>query len=389
MMLLSPAATVYSVQVNHNSLLMPFYAAVLCFGLSYLERRRSLDAIGLGLAAGLGMITKYEIVFALVPLVVLSVAIPRYRSVYRTFGAYGSALFGAAIVVPHMIWLSTHGWSSVERAVGAAPLASLWAAGISLWGVFWGSVAVLAVHATLLLVIRHRSGGLRMSSDPDRNRIARILMIAPAVALALGSLITGQFVKALWLLALTPSTVIGLALLFPRIDAGANPKGADLRRMGVIGSALILALYSLYLGAGLVIGRPSESYLADTRPLSRAVTEVWARHSNERLACVIIDERKIAASAVLWLSSRPDFVDLSAPSWSKPDQIEHCARTGGIAITGAGGARPAMDFPASCPESAQPLHIPTVFGTESGTWDAEIRYVAPAAPGSAAEHCPI
>ena len=214
-------------------------------------------------------------------------------------------------------------------------------------------------------------------------------MIAPALALAFGSLITGQFVKALWLLALTPSTVMGLALLFPISEAGQGPKGPDLRRMGVIGSALILALYFLYLGAGVVIGRPSESYLADTRPLSRAVMNLWARHSNESLACVIIDERKIAASAVLWLSSRPDFVDLSAPSWSKADQIEHCARTGGIAITGAGGARPALDFPASCPDPAAVVRIPTVFRTESGTWTAEIRYLPPATPGSAAEHCPI
>jgi len=57
--LISPAATVYGVQVNHNSFLAPFWAAALFYGLAYLEGGRWRDALLFAVAAGLGALVKY------------------------------------------------------------------------------------------------------------------------------------------------------------------------------------------------------------------------------------------------------------------------------------------------------------------------------------------
>ena len=79
---LAPAANIYAVQINHNSMLAPFFAATLYFGLSYLEEGRWTQAVALGLSVGFGAVTKYEIAFAVVPLLLLTVMIPRFRSAY-------------------------------------------------------------------------------------------------------------------------------------------------------------------------------------------------------------------------------------------------------------------------------------------------------------------
>ena len=67
MMMVTSVATFYAPQVNHNTVLVPFCAAVMNYGYRFMDRRRLIDAVSLGLATGLGMITKYEIIFALIP----------------------------------------------------------------------------------------------------------------------------------------------------------------------------------------------------------------------------------------------------------------------------------------------------------------------------------
>ena len=63
---LSPAATVYGVQVNHNSFLAAFWAAALFYGLAYLEGGRWRDAALFAVATGLGLLVKYEMAFIVI-----------------------------------------------------------------------------------------------------------------------------------------------------------------------------------------------------------------------------------------------------------------------------------------------------------------------------------
>ena len=82
MYLASPSATFYAAQINHNSMLSPFLAASAFYGLRYLDEPRWRDAIALGVAAGLAMWTKYEIIFLLVTLVALAAVVPRFRPAF-------------------------------------------------------------------------------------------------------------------------------------------------------------------------------------------------------------------------------------------------------------------------------------------------------------------
>ena len=378
--LISPIATFYAIQINHNSVLIPFCAATLLFGLRLLEKGQLKDAVALGIAVGLGAITKYEIIFAVFPLLVLSVIHPPFRSVWKNKAAYLSVLIAAILFLPHLVWLKDHGWTSMMRAVDSSPVTGFGSVLWSIWGLFWGGIAIFLVPILMVHMTRDRRKGEldTDASSPDGQLIGKVLFFAPLAAVVLASALTGQFIKALWLLPLAPSTVAGLALRFP---AGSNREGllpiASIRT-AITGSISILVLYWSYLGVGELIYRPMESYLANTRPLSEAVETLWTVHSHDRLACVVTDEGKVGTSPVLWLPSRPDIVDITANGWATPERVAKCAATGGIAVILDGGVPVASRFPNVCVDKSQPIRVGTIFGLARTGWPGSIAYIPPA-----------
>ena len=378
--LISPIATFYAIQINHNSILIPFCAATLLFGLRLLEKGQLKDAIALGIAVGLGAITKYEIIFAAFPIFILSLFHPPFRSVWKNKAAYLSVVIAAILFLPHLLWLKDHGWTSMMRAVDSSPVDGFGSVLWSFWGLLWGGVAIFLVPLLMVHITRDRRLGAldHDASSADGQRIGKILFYAPLAAVVLASALTGQFIKALWLLPLAPSTVAGLALRFP---AGSNSAGLLPKtsiRTAITGSALILVLYWAYLGVGELIDRPMESYLADTHPLSEAVETLWAAHSHDRLACIVTDESKVGTSPVLWLPSRPDIVDITATGWATPERVAKCATTGGIAVILDGGVPVASRFPNVCVSEAQPVQVGTIFGLARTGWPGSIAYIPPA-----------
>jgi 4-amino-4-deoxy-L-arabinose transferase-like glycosyltransferase len=390
LLLISPVSTFYAIQINHNSILIPFCAATLLFGLHLLEKRRMSDAIGLGLAVGLGAITKYEIIFTVVPLLVLSLSVPSFRLIWKSKAAYLSVLVATLIFLPHLLWLQSHGWSSMVRAVDSAPVEGIASILSSLWGLIWGGVAIFLAPLLLLRLTRdHRKGGLDQEAlRPDTQWIGKVLFFAPLAAVILASIITGQFIKALWLLPLAPSTVMGLALLFP---AGSNTEGLLPKanaRTAVLTSLGILVLYWAYLFVGEMIDRPMESYLANTQPLSKAVSSFWAQHSKERLACVVTDESKVGTAPVLWLTSRPDIVDITAEGWPTPERVAKCAATGAVAVVLDGGIPIVSKFPKACMANAVPIRVNTIFGIAPSGWPGSLVYIPPdSAPADSMRDC--
>jgi len=378
--LISPIATFYAIQINHNSVLVPFCAATLLFGVRLLQKGRLSDAIALGFAVGLGAITKYEIIFAVCPILVLSLIHPPFRSVWKNKTAYVSVLITTILFLPHLLWLKDNGWTSMMRAVDSSPVDGIGSVLWSFWGLLWGGVAIFVVPLLMVHITRdRRRGGLdHEASSPYGQLIGKVLFFAPLAAVVLASALTGQFIKALWLLPLAPSTVAGLALRFPAGSSseGLLPKASI--RTAIIGSVGILVLYWAYLGVGELIDRPMESYLADTRPLSEAVETLWAAHSHDRLACVVTDEGKVGTSPVLWLPSRPDIVDITANGWATPERVAKCAATGGIAVILDGGMPVASRFPNVCVSGAQPIQVGTIFGLARTGWPGSIAYIPPA-----------
>jgi 4-amino-4-deoxy-L-arabinose transferase-like glycosyltransferase len=381
LMMVTSVATFYAPQINHNTVLIPFCAATMAYGYRYLDQRKWRDAVGLGLATGLGVLTKYEILFALMPLFVLSVIIPRFRSVYWSPKTVLSMGLTLALLAPHLVWLSNHGWTSLSRAVGSAPMESMADALFSVWGLFIGFVAVIAFPLILIALLQGRARFLKNDGDKrhDIRLIGQIFLFVPLFCVGLASLLTDQYIKALWLLPLTPSAIVGVALLVNPNRLTDDQIGTKSVRLAIGLSVVIAGLFHLYLLASDVIDQPVESYLADTRPVSEAAQKLWSAHSTEKLTCIVSDESKLSISPVLWIASRPQILPLGSSDWITEARRKTCAETGGIAVKFVlDGHFPVEEkFPNVCHADAIRLHVPSVIGLAKTGWDAEIMYIAP------------
>ena len=380
MMMVTSVATFYAPQVNHNTVLVPFCAAVMNYGYRFIVKRRLIDAFSLGLATGLGMITKYEIIFALIPLLVLSLATPRFRTVFLSIKTWLAVLISIAVLLPHLQWLSSHGWTSLSRAVGSAPMDGISAALFSIWGLLIGFVAVIAFPIIFILLLHGRKAfHVTLKDQPDEAlTFGLIFLFAPLIAVGLASLVTDQFIKALWLLPLTPSAIIGLALLTHKRLPESGMADRSAVALTVKLSAVIFILFQGYLLISDAIDQPVESYLADTRPVSDAAEALWSKHSSKKLSCIISDEGKVSISPVLWIASRPQILPLGT-EWMTKERQANCASTGGIAVKFVLDGRFPVEekFPHACLGDAVHMHINSVFELGKTGWDAEVIYVAP------------
>ena len=212
LMLTAPAATLYAVQLNHNSLLAPFWGATLYFGLAYLEERRWLHAIGLAVAAALGMLTKYEIAFLLISLVALAAIVPRFRPAFSQPASYACVALFAAIVAPHVWWLDANGWPSASRAMGAEKMRDVATLNSSAVNAIVGLFTLFAVAVTILFSTMSRRATDEHARGPEVRTIALIITLGPPIVLLAASAVTLQIVKPLWVLTLAGSVAAGLVL---------------------------------------------------------------------------------------------------------------------------------------------------------------------------------
>ncbi len=380
---ISPSATVYGVQLNHNSMLAPFWAATAWFGLSWLEERRMVDAVLLGIVAGLGMITKYEILFVLATLMVAGIAIPRFRPAFTHPGSYVAGALFVAIVTPHIWWLASHDWPSFSRAMGADKMSSLSDLNVSGVNLIVGLFTIFIVPAIVLVATARRRERDELTAGPAYRLIALILLLVPIFVLVLGAMVTQQVLKPLWLLPLASTTAIGLAILWPAGNAGFGLRMKDSARIGMIGSSSIFGAFALYLLIAGLIGKPLAAYSVDTRYLAQQTQALWDAQSKQPLACVVIADRKIGPSGVLWFESRPDFVDFSSPGWHQSEQIAQCRKSGGIAVLSE-GREGIESFPRACLDQAQRINVPASGGMGRATFPVELIYI----PAEEAGICP-
>ena len=373
--LTSPAATIYAVQLNHNSMLAPFWAASAYFGMQYLEERRWSDAIGLGIAAGLGALTKYEMMFLLAALVTVAIVVRRFRAAFFHPASYVCLAVFLLVLAPHIWWLDTNRWPSLSRALGTEKVSNIAALNQSAVNGVVGLFTLFAMPVLVLLATLRARHADELTRGPGTKTIAAVLAFVPVLVLVIGSVATGQVMKPLWVLPLTGTVALGVGILCPAGDAGRG-LGVRTSAFALMGGTLAIFLgFSGYLIIAGAIGKPLTAYSADARLLSREVEAYWAARQPGPLHCIVIADRKIGPSGLLWMQGRPDYVDFSSPSWATPKQIGECRRTGGVAVLAE--PSPALDsFPASCPQK-QIFQMPAAPLLGRVKWPVELVYIPP------------
>jgi hypothetical protein len=239
-----------------------------------------------------------------------------------------------------------------------------------------GLFTLLAVPCALLLAtIRLRAADV-ITSGPGHRIMAAILGFAPLVVLILGAMGTMQVLKPLWVLPLSSTVAVALAVLFP---AGGAGEGLGVKRAAQIisgASAAVFVGFALYLLVAGAIGKPLTAYSADTKMLAEATQALWAENRTTPLTCVVVADRKIGPSGVLWLKGRPDFLDFSSVGWQTPAQIGACRRSGAVAVI-ADGANILDRFPAACRGGTRRIQVPTAPGMGKVLFPLNLTYIPP------------
>jgi len=381
--LVSPAATVYGVQFNHNSFLAPFWAAALFYGLAYLEGGKWRDAALFAVATGLGLLVKYEMAFIVICLFGLALVVPRFRAAFRRPTTYVAILIAGAIVAPHVAWLAQNSAPSVSYALGRHKMTEAGRLVVSAGNALVGLLVLFAVPAVILLVANARCGASeRPAWRSERGAIAAALAFGPFLIMLIGVAATLQVAKPLWATPMTSSSAAGLMLLFPlRDDRACGERGVA--KGIVLLSAVAMIGFLAYLFVADVVtasrGEPMVTYAADTRKLGAAVEDFWKAHASGPLECVVIAERSLAASTVLWTRSRPHYVDFIEGFWSTPSRIARCRKSGGVVVlTHIPGEQAIFDsFPAARSAPRLSVAVPAAFGFSGATWPVELIFLAP------------
>ena len=374
--LVSPAATVFAVILNHNSMLAPFWAASMFFSLRYFECGRSRDALTLGLVVGLAIVTKYEIAFLIIAILVLAILVPRFRHVFVRPASYVAAAIAFLIFAPNLYWLYQNGWLALGHASGVHKVDSMAMLGRDIGKILVGlSVLYLLPALLLYLMWRVRAAVSPRALSPRHALIGAVLAFGPLVVMLLGTLPTRQIVKPLWVLPMTSSMAVGLSLLFPLRASVDQPFAWTTEKTAVASSAVLALGFAMFLIVGEAIGEPATYFVADTRPLSAAINALWRSRQIRPLECIAISENLFGGSAVLWVPDSPRFINFSEPYWSKPEQLADCQRAGGIAVID--GVEFLSSFPNACPATRETVQVRTRWNFGGSRWPVDLVYIAP------------
>src|SRR5580693_5792949 len=90
-------------------------------GLVEVWRGRSLGWIAVGLALGLGLLSKFTAVFLGAGIVSAMLATPSLRSWFFRPAPYLAALGALAVFSPFLVWNAEHGWATFTKQFGRVP----------------------------------------------------------------------------------------------------------------------------------------------------------------------------------------------------------------------------------------------------------------------------
>jgi 4-amino-4-deoxy-L-arabinose transferase-like glycosyltransferase len=295
--------------LNHNTVMLPFVAASAWAALRIVRRGEAAGAgvwVILGLAQGLGLLTKYQMA---VVIAANAVAILAAGGARQPRFAARAALASAATLlplVPHLLWLRGHDFSTFSYAgqslLAGLPLADRVHATASFAVQQLGRLAPAIVAGGLAWGLgRLWRGTPAWAPPPDADvRLAlAVLAWTPLVlVLALG-LFAGVALQNHWGASTT--------LLLPLWAVGAS---AGLRRLRP-GAALAatLAVHAAAAGWNMVDARRSHEfhYTFAARPLADAARAYWQARAPGRLAILVGPDWDTGALA-LELPGHPEVI---------------------------------------------------------------------------------
>ena len=267
-----------SLEFNHNVAQFPIWAGLYLAFYQALTRNRLTDWLLLGVVGGLGILTKYSVIFLLLPMA-LYLLLPKQWSLLKTPNPWIAVFVMLAVFSPHLYWLIQHDWLPFGYASGRSDEA-LAATSFIQSHFTWVSflLAQLVAHIPLLLLLafnRKRLVGVSAYKHnlPSGASLLWYLWAAPILVLIVLSLVFGIGLRDMWGMPMWAlSGLLAASFIVPATQALTAVK---VRKALVIWLTLATVLMIVYVGFGDKIRHKPSRMNWPEQALAKQAQDTW------------------------------------------------------------------------------------------------------------------
>jgi hypothetical protein len=318
---LLPFYNFHALKYNASSVLTPFWAATTWWFLLSFETRRAGFATLAGFAAGAAMLGKYWSIFLLAGLGLAALSDPRRALYFRSPAPWLTIAAGAALLAPHVYWIATHGFTTVDFAFTshATTLARATVSSIYFLASVAGYIAVPTVLGALATLPSPAAIKDTLWPQAPERRTILIAFAAPLALAALVAVPTRADLDPLW--SMSAMTLLPVVLFSsPLIHVNRTAV------VYVLAFALIFPLLLLAASPviALVIHRQGvTNYASHYRLIAQAVEQAWRAQINAPLR-IVGGNRPVVDGSNFYFADPPATFVVTEPMrtpWVDPARI--------------------------------------------------------------------
>ena len=319
-------------EFNHNVAQMPLWAAAAYFYYEALKTRAPGFWSLLGLAVGLGMLTKYSTVIFAAIIVIHTLSSRSTRNAFASIGPCLAVLVCLAVMTPHLIWLVHNNFPTLHYAANRAGHAAALQRALTPLRFLVAQIATLlpcVAMAAIAGVVGWTTWRDWPATDDEDFRFLIFLGLGPALLSALLSLIAGLGLRDMWGAPMWNLT----GLLLVRASMSRS-KDISLGRLFVCAAVLFVALPMAYelastYGPEWRGSRPRTEW--PDRAMAQDLSAAWTKATGRPLQ-IVAGDSWIAGLIAMRNEPRPSvFIEANyqhAP-WINPERL---SREGALVV---------------------------------------------------------
>jgi hypothetical protein len=324
-----PFYNFHALKYNASSVLTPFWAVTTWwFLLSFETRRPGLAALA-GVGAAASMLGKYWSIIMLAGLALGALSDPRRAPYFRSAAPWITVAVGAALLAPHVIYVATHGFSTVTFAMTAHETTFAMAVGWS----FYFLVSVLGYIATPIVLSALATypslAAIKDTLWPAKNerRIFMVAFVTPFIVAAIAAIAVRARLDPLW--TMSGMTLLPVVLLSSPLLSVDRAAAIRLLALAIVVPLLALAASP---AIAIILHRNSlqNNYGTHYQLIAQAVAKAWREQTNAPLR-IVGSFRTVVDGTNPYFPSRPATYAMTSP-WRTPWVDDARIARDGIAI---------------------------------------------------------
>jgi 4-amino-4-deoxy-L-arabinose transferase-like glycosyltransferase len=297
----------HAIDFNDNTLELSIWALTTLFFYHALTRNKFFDWLLTGFFAALGMMTKYYTIILLFPMFLFLLFHPIGREQFKKPALYVGLLVFIAIITPHIFWLFSHNFITLNYAFNRVASAPSWINHLFFPAQFAWQIFEVIVPTLFLILLLFISDSKRPAAQLPIYPLTQFdkqflffVGMGPFLLTVLLSAVTGIKLRAGWgqpLLSLW--SLILIAWLQPYLDLTAKKFYRFLVIM-IVFLALTVTAYSIAL---IRAAEPSSANYPG-KTIAATVTERW-HHQYSTPILYIAGARWIAGNIAFYSKDHP------------------------------------------------------------------------------------